>query len=110
MLNQVTMMGRIASDPSLRHTTTTNAAVLNFRIAIDDNVRTETTYFFDVLAWGSRADFIYQYFAKGDMIAISGKLTTQRRRNKEGDEYDQVVVQVDEAYFTGERRRVDYGE
>ena len=107
MLNQVILMGRIATDPTLRHTQTSNTAVSNFRIAIESQGRDDTTYFFDIIAWGNRAEFIYDYFGKGDMIALCGHLVTQKKKNGDGFEWSQPAVQVDEVSFTGAPSRRD---
>ena len=60
MLNSVIMMGRLTDNPELRQTPS-GRSVCSFTIAVDRAFKSQNgerqTDFFDVVAWGSTADF-----------------------------------------------------
>ena len=80
MLNHSPIMGRLVADPELR-TTQNGIPVTSFRIAVERNYAGQDgereTDFFDVTAWRGTAEIVCEYFAKGRMIAIDGRLETQ---------------------------------
>lgn len=88
--------GRITKDIELKEVTVKGELrkVVNNRLAI--NISKDETTFIDFTAWGSTAEFIANYFKKGDGICLIGKL-----RNsifKKGDiEFPIIYLNVDEA-------------
>ena len=73
MLNSVIMMGRLTDNPELRQTPS-GRSVCSFTIAVDRAFKSQNgerqTDFFDVVAWGSTADFVSKYFVKGQLVAV----------------------------------------
>ena len=99
-LNHITLMGRLTRDVELKQTPT-GKEVCNFTIAVDDGYGdNKKTYFFNMVAWNATAKFIGQYFGKGDLIAVEGKLTT-RQYEKDGDKRTITEVLVSQAHFCG---------
>ena len=78
MLNNITISGRLVADPELRHTKGSEPIlVVNFRIANDRNYKNSgetVTDFFHCTAWRKKAEFINEYFSKGDMITVVGSI------------------------------------
>ena len=77
MLNSVILMGRLTKNPDLRRTTT-GTSVCSFSVAVDngygDNKKTD---FINCVAWKGTAEFVSKYFTKGQMIALSGRISTR---------------------------------
>ena len=100
MLNVVTRMGRLTREPELR-STATGTPVCSFSVAVDngygDNKKTD---FINCVAWKGQAEFIAKYFAKGQMIALSGRLTT-RTWDDNGTTRYATEVTVREVDFCG---------
>ena len=87
MLNVVVLMGRLTSDPEIRHTPN-DVAVTSFSIAVERSYKSgdeRQTDFIDIVAWRSTAEFICKYFRKGQMIAIHGSIQTGTYKDKEGN-------------------------
>ena len=105
-MNSVNIMGRIATDPTLRPVRSAAGVVTNFKVAIDRYASGKKfTDFIRCTAWGKTADMICNYFAKGNMIAISGSLTTGDYVDRKGIRRFTTDVLVKEFYFTGDKFR-----
>ena len=113
MLNHVTMMGRLTADPELRHTQS-GIPVTSFRIAVDRNYADQEgevkTDFYDVTAWRGTAEVISKYFSKGRMIAIDGRLETQRWTDRDGNNRVTVGIVAENIYFADSKRDNDEDE
>jgi single-strand DNA-binding protein len=100
-------MGRIVNDPELKYTKS-QKPVTSFRIAVDagyaDQSGQRQSHFFDVVAWDGTAQFIATWFGKGQMIAISGKLTTRSWTDKHEQKRVSVEIVAHNVYFCGERK------
>lgn len=100
MLNVVVLMGRLTSDPEIRHTPN-DVAVTSFSIAV------ERSYFINIVAWRSTAEFICKYFRKGQMIAIHGSIQTGTYKDKEGNTRKTFEVLADTAHFADSKKKDD---
>lgn len=104
MLNNVSIMGRLARDPELR-TTTSGKSVVSFTIANDrdrkDANGQNQTDWIRMTAWEKTAEFICKYFQKGSMIAIEGRLQSKTYQDKNGTNRTDMEVVVEKVYFVG---------
>ena len=101
MLNAITIMGRLAADPEIRYTGS-QIPVVAFTIASEDDFSTKEnpkTYWIDVVAWRTTAQFVSRYFHKGDMIIVDGKLTTRNWEDQNGNKRKAVEIVADHCYF-----------
>lgn len=105
-MNKVIMMGRIVNDLELK-TTPSGVPAVNFRIAVDRRFQKKgeerKSDFFNVVAWRQTAEFITKWFAKGRMLLIEGEMQTRQYTDKNGNPATWYEIQVDNAYFTGEK-------
>lgn len=104
MINNVTLMGRMTADAELR-TTPNGKSVASFSIAVERDFTqngTRPTDFINLVAWGKTAEFITNYFGKGDMIAVTGSIQT-RQYEKDGSKRTATEVIVDKASFCGSK-------
>jgi len=85
------MTGRLVDDPELRYTKS-NTPVTSFRIAVRrDFVKKgedDATDFIDVVAWRDTAEFVCNYFRKGSLIQVVGRIENR----KWTDKYEQARV------------------
>ncbi|MDE7226287.1 MAG: single-stranded DNA-binding protein, partial [Ruminococcus sp.] len=105
-MNKVILMGRLTADPELRQTQS-GIASCRFTIAVNRRFRNANgTYdadFVSCQAWRQTAEFIRNYFRKGQMIAVEGTLRTgsyQDRNHQDVTHYTTDVF-VDNVEFTG---------
>ena len=110
-LNHIDLMGRLVADPELRKVGD-DVSVVSFRMAVDRDRKNKDTGereadFINVSAWRSTADFIAQYFAKGDMIVVSGRLQSRMYEDKDGNKRSAYDVVADTVYFGSSKKESD---
>ena len=112
MLNHITIMGRMARDPELRRTGS-GIAVANFTLAVDrdfapkDGGEKETDWI-DCVAWRGTAEFVNNYFSKGKMAIVSGRLVIRNWTDKDGNKRRSAEVEAESVYF-GEAKKSSKG-
>ena len=95
-MNSVNLMGRLCNDIEIRNTTT-GKSVGTFLLAV--NAGKDKSYFFPCVAWERRADTIAKYFHKGDLIGISGILTSRQYEDANGNKRTAIEVNVNAIDF-----------
>ncbi|MBR4878782.1 MAG: single-stranded DNA-binding protein [Clostridia bacterium] len=103
MLNKVILMGRITTDPELKHTPS-NTAVCAFTLAVNRRFNRNETDFIDIVAWRQQAEFVSKYFTKGQQMVVCGALQTRNWEDKNGNKRKSVEVVVDEVHFADSKR------
>lgn len=102
MLNTITIMGRLTTDPILRRTQT-GVAVASFTLACERDYAPQggekETDFIDVVCWRSTAEFVEQYFTKGRMAVVTGRLQIRGWTDKEGNKRRTAEILADHFYF-----------
>lgn len=109
-MNAVSISGNLGADPELRYTAA-HDPVLTFSIAVNDRVRNpKTGEWVDRPNWikctvfGKRAESLAGILTKGFKVGVEGKLR-QRTRERDGANYSEVCVIVDELeFFSGARQ------
>lgn len=108
-VNTVTVSGNITRNPELR-TTQSGTKVLQIGIAYNEPVRDASTgewttrpNFFDAALFGSRAEKLFPYLAKGAKVCLVGKLR-QRSWEHEGQKRSKVEIVVDDLEFMSARK------
>ena len=101
-------MGRLCADPELRYTNQSDIPVTSFRIAVERDYAGQSgereTDFFDVTAWRGTAEIICEYFSKGRMIAIDGRLETQSWVDRDKNNRVSVGLVAESVYFADSTR------
>ena len=105
MLNHITIQGRLAKEPEIRRTNS-GKAVCSFTIANDKPGKDSGASFIDCVAWEKTADFIGNYFAKGSMVILEGRLESRQYETKDGQKRTVHEVVVSQAHFC-ERKKDD---
>ena len=101
-MNSVCLMGRLTADPELRHTQS-QVAVTSFSIAVDRAYQVKgqdrQADFINIVAWRQTAEFICNYFRKGNRIAIHGSLQSRNYTDRDGNKRTAYEVVCDNAFF-----------
>jgi single-strand DNA-binding protein len=112
MINNVTLAGRITKDLELK-TVGTGTSLLNFSIAVERSYKNaqgeRETDFINIVAWRGTAEFIANYFKKGDGINITGSIQTRNYENNSGQRVYVTEVIADEARFTIQNKSNNQG-
>ena len=107
MLNRIIIMGRLTKDPELRRTAS-GTAVTSFSVAVDRDFKGQNgekeTDFIDVVAWRNTAEFVCQYFSKGRMAVVEGRLQMRDWKDQNGNNRRVAEVVADNVYFGDSKR------
>ncbi len=112
MLNKSILMGRLTRDPELKYTNS-NLPVIRFSIAVDRNRTGQNgerqTDFIDIVAWRKTAEFVSQWFTKGQMIVVVGSFQSRRWQDKNGNNRTSIEVVADEVQFGDSKKTREGG-
>lgn len=107
MLNNVSVMGRFTKDPELRRTTS-GTAVVSFTLAVDRDFKGQNgereTDFLNCVAWRGTAEFIANYFSKGSLAAVSGRLQNRNFETQNGEKRTVTEIIAENIYFGGAKK------
>ena len=102
MLNKVMVMGRLTADAEFR-STQSGTHVASFTLAVDRDFRPQggdrETDFINCVAWKGTADFVANYFSKGSMAIVVGRLQTRRFETQDGQKRSVTEVIAENVYF-----------
>ena len=107
MLNHITLMGRLTRDPELRYAGET--PVCSFTLACDRDFKSNgqaETDFIDIVVWRNTATFVNQYFTKGRMAVVSGRLQIREWTDKANNKRRTAEVVAENVYF-GDSKKID---
>lgn len=108
MLNSLQLMGRLTNDPAFRQTTS-GVPCARFTLAVDrpykKDQQNQKADFIRCVAWRETAEFISRNFAKGNLVAVEGRLQTDSYTDNNGNKIYTTEVVVNNVHFTGEKRQ-----
>lgn len=109
MLNKIIIMGRLTRDPEMRHTQT-GTAVASLTLACDRDFKPQNgekeTDFVDVVVWDKTAEFAANYFTKGRMAIVEGRLQVRGWQDKDGNKRKTTEVVADRMYFGDSKQEI----
>ena len=98
MLNKVLIQGRLTKNPELKQTQSGISKLL-FTVAWSEKYKeVETKCFLLCEAWRQKAEFISNYFSKGQEIIIEGRMVTE---DWNGEQV--TLCTIDNAHFCGSK-------
>lgn len=107
MLNRCIIMGRLTRSPELRRTQS-GKAVTSVTLAVDRDFKGQNgekeTDFIDIVAWGNTAEFLCNYFSKGRMTVVEGRLQIRDWTDKDGGKRRSAEIVADHVYFADSKR------
>lgn len=102
MLNTITICGRICNELELK-TTANGTEVLSFTVACERDFKgangAKEADFIDVVTFKNTAVFVNQYFGKGRMIIVDGRLQTRTWEDNNGNKRKAVEIIANNVYF-----------
>lgn len=109
-LNKVMIIGNLGRDPEMRYTPS-GKPVTSFSVAVSrswvkpEGERTETTDWFNVVAWGRLAEICSQYLTKGSMVYVEGRLETRSWEAENGQKHYRTEVVASDVNILERRGR-----
>ena len=102
MLNKVIIAGRLGADPEMRQTQTgTPVATVNLAVDRDfkDKSGNRETDWIPVVAWDKKAEFLSNFFTKGRVAIVEGRLQVRSWTDKDGGKRTTTEVIAENIYF-----------
>lgn len=100
MINKVFLVGRLTKDAEIRMAGETKVA--NFNLAVPKYVKGSdhpNADYFNIIAFGNKANFIENYVKKGTKLIIVGRLQSRTWTDSDGKNRVQIEVLADEIDF-----------
>lgn len=83
-MNSTNFIGRLTAEPELRRTPN-GTACCSFSLAVKRPRVKDTTDFLNFVVWQQGAEYLCQYGHKGDLVGVSGYLTSRGWEDKNGN-------------------------
>lgn len=105
-MNKVMLIGRLTKEPELRYTQS-GTAVANFTLAVNRRFANQNgereADFINCQAWRKTAEFIANYFHKGQQMALEGRLQVRAYDGNDGQRHWVTEVIADQVEFCGSK-------
>ena len=107
--NSVRLIGNAGQDPELK-TLDNGRKLARLSIATSEKYKNNSgkivdeTYWHNLVIWGKQAEFAEKHIAKGERIAIEGKLTSRDYTSKDGQKRSVTEIVVNEILLLGARK------
>ena len=86
-MNKIMLIGRLTKDPELRYTQS-GSAVASFTLAVNRRFANQSgereADFINCVAWQKSAEFVANYFKKGQQMALEGRLQVRSYDGNDG--------------------------
>ena len=107
--HQTTVLGNVGRDPEQRYTSS-GKAVANFSVAVNEKYKdTETTTWYNVVAWGKTAELCAEYLSKGSQVLLIGRMQNRKWEDREGNKRETAELVADRVQFIGNSASVSKG-
>lgn len=107
-MNKVILLGRLSKDVETRYTQSTNTMVCTFPLAVNRKFAKEgeerTADFINIVAYSKTAEFVNKYFAKGQQVAICGRIQVRNYEDDKKQKHYVTEVVAEEAYFADSKK------
>ena len=102
-MNVINLVGRAGRDPEVRYFES-GTMVANFSLAVNTYKRDEEPDWFNLVIWGKQAQVAADYVQKGNQIAVSGRMTSEKWTDRNtGEPRSKPVVVVDRITLLGSK-------
>jgi len=102
MINRVVLTGRLTKDPELRYTQS-GVASSSFNLAVDRRYKSQNgdreADFVNCVVWRKSAENFANFFHKGSLVGIEGRIQTRNYENQQGQHVYVTEVVVEDFTF-----------
>ncbi len=101
-MNDIVIKGRLTRDVELL-TSGSEQKYAKFTVAVNRGFDRDNTDFFDCTAFGKQAEFVSNYFNKGQEILLRGQMQCEKWKDREGNNRYSWGLIVREIEFCGSK-------
>lgn len=106
-INKVILLGRLTKDPELKYSQN-GTAKCAFHLAVNRKYANQNgereADFISCIAWQKTAEFVAQYFVKGQQMALEGRLQVRTYDDNTGQRRWVTEVVVEQVEFAGSKQ------
>ena len=104
-LNRIEIIGNVGKEPEMRFTPS-GKPVTSFSVAVNSKFGgTDTTEWFNVIAWNKLAETCNQYLEKGQQVFVEGRLQTRSWEDNDNVKHYKTEVIANKVLFLGQRKQ-----
>ena len=107
MLNRVSLIGRLTSNPELKYTGSNKPYT---RICVAVNRFSEGTDFINVTVWNKQAENVCEYLGKGSLVMVEGSLSVNNYEDSEGNRRTSTEVMAQNVQFLDKKNNSSESE
>ena len=111
-MNKAILIGRLTAKPELKYTTS-NIAVTSFNLAVDRPPREDgkkEADFIEIRVWRKQAENVANYLDKGSLVAIEGRIQTEKFTTKDGENRYKTLVIAERVMFLNSKKKEETKE
>lgn len=111
-MNKAILIGRLTAKPELKYTTS-NIPVTSFNLAVDRPPKddgTKDTDFIEIRVWRKQAENVCKYLDKGSLVAIEGRIQTEKFTTKDGENRYKTLVLAERVMFLNSKKKEENKE
>ena len=111
-MNKTFLIGRLTAKPELKYTSS-NIPVTSFNLAVDRQPKEDGTKeadFIEVRVWRKQAENVCKYLDKGSLVAIEGRIQTEKFTTKDGENKYKTLVIAEKVIFLNSKKKEETKE
>lgn len=105
-MNSVVIVGRAGQDADIKYFESGKVKT-SFSLAVgrwDSKTKAEVTDWFNVDVWDKQAEFAGEYVKKGRMVAVDGRISTNRWKDASGEEKERFLIVANNIRLLGSKK------
>ena len=105
-MNSVVIVGRAGQDAEIRYFESGKIKT-SFSLAAnrwDSKTKAEVTDWFNIDVWDKQAEFAGEYVKKGRLVAVDGRITTNRWKDVSGEEKERYLIVANTIKLLGSKK------
>ncbi len=105
-MNSVVIVGRAGQDAEIRYFESGKIKT-SFSLAAnrwDSKTKSEVTDWFNVDVWDKQAEFAGEYVKKGRLVAVDGRITTNKWKDVSGEEKERYLIVANTIKLLGSKK------
>ena len=99
-MNSINITGRLTADPELKKTQS-GVSVCSYTLAVKRPKVKDVTDFINCVSWRKGAEYLTMYGRKGNMVAVSGVMTSRKWQDNNGNNRVTFEVIADTVELVG---------
>ena len=105
-MNSVVIVGRAGQDAEIKYFESGKIKT-SFSLAAnrwDSKTKAEVTDWFNVDVWDKQAEFAGEYVKKGRLVAVDGRITTNKWKDVSGEEKERYLIVANTIKLLGSKK------